>query len=220
MNVPFVQGVESFEILQSRLKETNNTWSNNILKHWETLPPTLLKVIFKAVTELKDKSPLEILDLEKQLNAKWRQTDDYQKWLESGTEWVTSDNVDFYFDKLEMPDTDDVVVYEAPQETQDETPMVCPVTGQSSGAVCPVTGQSSAASASCPVTGQSSTGDDSAAVCPATGKTASTAVCPVSGKSDASTDESSGCPFSKGQTIADDKAVCPVTGQSASTNNA
>lgn len=188
---------ESFEDLVSRLKEHDSNWSKNILAHWNTLPPTLLQVIFKAVT-VASKNPLELLALEQKLNSKWRQTEDYKEWLRSKDNWSQDESLEFYFEEELEVSKEEPVVYEAPQETQDDAPAVCPVTGQTSAAaVCPVTGQSSAP-AVCPVTGQS--GMDSN-------------VCPVTGQR---SEEPSACPVS-GQK-ADVAAVCPVTGQKSESN--
>jgi hypothetical protein len=85
--------------LKERLEAVDNTWSKTILNHWSTLPPTLLKVIFKAVKESANKNPFEILALEKKLNSKWRQTEDYKEWLRSKNNWVDT-SVDFYFEEL------------------------------------------------------------------------------------------------------------------------
>ena len=148
--------------LKDRLQAVDNTWSQTILHHWNTLPPTLLQVIFKAVKECENKSPFDILALERKMNSKWRQTGDYKVWLRGKSDWV-DDSVDFYFDSLDLPESsEEPVIYEAPQEVlEDEAPAICPVTGQvaSTSAVCPVSGQASAATGpACPF-GYSATQD-------------------------------------------------------------
>lgn len=136
------------------------------MNHWKTLPITLLKVIFRAVQESKDMTPFEILKLEKDLNCKWRQTDDYKVWLRSQSTWSDDASVDFYFEKVQELDTSECVVYEAVQE-------------QTSEAVCPVTGQK-AAQAKCPFSKEEQT-----PTCPVSGqKMLSTEGCPFNKKSD------------------------------------
>lgn len=194
---------DSFDDLKRRLEEYDATWSKTILAHWKTLPPVLLRVVFRAVKEAS-KNPLELLTLEQRLNAKWRQTEDYKEWLRSKDGWVQEKEeveklVDSYFEGEVVLPTDEPVVYEAPQETEDDTPAVCPVTGQTSAsAVCPVTGQSNADSSVCPVTGQSST----------------PAVCLVTGQSNV---DSGVCPVT-GQRGNENENVCPVASQQAEVN--
>jgi hypothetical protein len=148
------------------------------------LPPTLLKVIFKAVQECEHKSPVQILALEKKLNSKWRQTEDYKEWLRSKNNWVDND-VDFYFKDLEVPKCqDEAVVYEAPQKQEEEgVTAVCPVTGQksSANAVCPVSKKDALDTNTCPITGQRG--------------------------------DTTGCPVSHNSKEVVDPYVCPVTGQ-------
>jgi hypothetical protein len=221
--------------LKERLEQEDNTWSKTILNYWNSLPPTLLKVIFKSVKQSETMTPFDILALEKKLNSKWRQTQDYKEWLRSKNNW-TDDNVDFYFKDLELPLTsaDEVVVYEAPQETEEDTvPMVCPVTGQKSSATasCPVGGDKMAGTGAnvCPVTGQCGDIDMNSAAaangkCPYINRNvqADTAVCPVTGQKAADEVKIDGeaaegkCPYINGQ-IKEDKAVCPVSGQTSST---
>lgn len=40
----FLKNVDSFEDLVKRLEGMDNRWSKDILSHWRTLPPKLLKV--------------------------------------------------------------------------------------------------------------------------------------------------------------------------------
>lgn len=158
--------------------------------------------------------PFQILALEKKLNAKWRQTEDYKEWLRSKNNWVDT-SVDFYFEELESTESEEApVVYEAVQETEQE-PLVCPVTGQTSSdtTVCPVGG------------------DKRANVCPVGGDKLAN-VCPVTGSVKVENSEQGQCPFANGNPIQVDsdptdgkcpyineqkqQAVsCPVTGQKA-----
>lgn len=177
-------------------------------------------MIFEAVRKCEHLSPLEILDLEKKLNQKWRQTKEYQQWLQGEQEWVDT-SVDFYFEEVENNSLEKPVVFEALQETEEEEAMVCPVTGQKSAggcpvkaqqeSKCPVTGQVSSTGAGCPVSGQKeevqgkcpvSGQSEAQAKCPVSGQMSSNATnqdisgkCPVSGQQSKSTTE--GCPFSK-----------------------
>lgn len=208
-----LQAADSFEDLKRRLEENDTTWSKTILKHWSTLPPVLLNVIYKAVEECKDKSPFDILQLEQKLNAKWRQSEDYKEWLRSKHDWISEEAqvaaaIDAYFQDLTLPSiSDEAVVYEAPQETQeDAAPAVCPVTGQTSSttAVCPVSSAHATPKAAvCPVTGQ----QGEASFAGSEGK------CPFN-KAEKQTEKSAGgCPFSKDQQNELLKgASCPVTG--------
>ncbi|KAI9482946.1 MAG: hypothetical protein EXX96DRAFT_606029 [Benjaminiella poitrasii] len=194
---------ESFDDLKDRLEAIGNNWSKTILAYWDTLPPVLLRVIFKAVKEYSNKEPLELLVLEQKLNEKWRHTDDYKEWLRSKNAWVhdaeqINNLVDtFYFgEDLELSD-EEVVVYKAPQETQEDADMpgVCPVTGKkSTAAVCPVTGASNSNNVY-PVNGQSASAESF------------------------SDNNANGCPFSNksiSQEFTDmPPGVCPVTFQGA-----
>ncbi|KAG1463947.1 hypothetical protein G6F56_005182 [Rhizopus delemar] len=110
----------------------NNQWSNLILEHWAKLPPTLLNVVFRAVKQSETLTFEEILDLERDLNAKWRQTEDYKQWLVSKDQWET-ENEEFYFQTLKLPSEKQTVVYEIQEPS---APLVCPVTGQA-GLSCP-----------------------------------------------------------------------------------
>lgn len=202
--------------MKERLETEDNTWSKNILNHWSKLPPTLLKVIFRAVKECEDKSPFEILALEKKINSKWRQTEDYKEWLRSGSQWNDTD-VDFYFTDLELPTfSDEPAVFEAVQETEeDSAPVVCPVTGMksSSSSACPASsGKDTNASNVCPVTGQTGPVEQT------TETQASSSACPVSGqvKSDASIEK---CPYISGQKQQENISVCPVTGGKSSSTS-
>ncbi|KAG0167946.1 Enoyl-CoA hydratase EchA9 [Apophysomyces sp. BC1034] len=181
---------ESFEDLLDRLKKTDNKWSKTILAYWDTLPPTLIKVVFKAVQKSRDiKEASEVLKMENNLNAKWRQTEDYRQWIaDNGGNWAgrleetDEESVQFYFDDLDV-DEATPVIYDAPAEKPTD-PMVCPVTGQKGAMACPVTGQTSIPqedAAVCPVTGQSSIPQEGAAVCPVTGQKSASSGCPVSG---------------------------------------
>ena len=128
--------------------------------------------MFKAVNACSEMDPAKVLAFERQLNHRWRRTEDFEKWRRNETEWST-ENVDFYFEQVKESTMDDAIIYEAPKE--EESVAVCPVTGQrSDGAVCPVTGQASS-EAKCPVSGQTS----SETKCPVTGQTQS---CPVAGQ--------------------------------------
>jgi enoyl-CoA hydratase/carnithine racemase len=207
--------VESLEDIEQRLKNTDNAWSKTILDHWHTLPPALLRAVFKAVNAINTAtSPTELLNLEQNLNAKWRQTDDYRAWVSSSNEWVHDKEqvdalVDFYFDGGDSKaSSEKLVVYEAPQDTEDE-PVVCPVTGQksSSGAgVCPVGGASSKTISVCPVTGRRSEDTQEANICPATGQCAANTE---------ANNEDNKCPVAN---MNKDKAMCPVTGQKSEDN--
>ncbi|KAI8339297.1 hypothetical protein BD560DRAFT_412610 [Blakeslea trispora] len=150
------EDAKTFDELVARLQQTDNNWSKAILNHWKTLPPVLLRVIFRAVRDSSNMNPIEVLDLESRLNAKWRQTKDYRLWLQNQSTWTSEDldkEVDFYFDALELPESQDNVVYHAPQPKEDHI-AVCPVTGQKaeSGNACPVASIQKA----CPVTGKTS----------------------------------------------------------------
>ncbi|GAN07464.1 hypothetical protein MAM1_0162c06961 [Mucor ambiguus] len=203
---------ESLEGIKRRLEDAGTTWSKTILNHWSTLPPVLLNVIYKAVEDCKDKSPLDILELEQKLNAKWRQSEDYKEWLRSKHDWIFEETqvaaaVNAYFQDLELPIlSDKAAVYEAPQETQEEA----------APAVCPVTGQASSAAAACPVS--SAYAAPKAAVCPVTGQQAETSSAVSEGKCPFNKTEQTekavgGCPFSKDQQNELMKgASCPVTG--------
>ncbi|CAO3703375.1 unnamed protein product [Rhizopus stolonifer] len=74
----------------------------------------------------------EILDLERDLNAKWRQTEDYKQWLISKDQWET-ENEEFYFQTLKLSSEKQTVVYKVQEPS---VPLVCPVTGQA-GLSCP-----------------------------------------------------------------------------------
>ncbi|KAI7907675.1 uncharacterized protein BX663DRAFT_547367 [Cokeromyces recurvatus] len=200
---------KSFDDLKSRLEAVDNHWSKTILAHWDTLPSVLLRVIFKAVKEYNNKSPLEMLALEQELNAKWRQTEDYKEWLRCKNTWVSdSEQVnslvnDFYFTKdLELPN-EEAVVYEAPQEEKEETKMMLP-------GVCPVTGQKSVSGAVCPVTGQQAIENDDISnnVCPVTGQKAEISPTTTTDNMKAA----SKCPFANRSTSSNNR-VCPFTGQ-------
>lgn len=214
------------------MEQENNIWSKTILNHWNALPPTLLQVIFKAVKQSATVAPLDILALEKKLNSKWRQTEDYKEWLRSKNNW-TDDDVDFYFEDLELPTAnDEAVVYEAPQETEEgnSVPMVCPVTGQkpSATAVCPVGRDKMALAAAgvdsnvCPVSGQRGDGVDMSNAAATNGKcpyisdnatqqakSTEAAVCPVSGQK--SEGDAGKFPYMNGQETTLDVSVCPVS---------
>ncbi|KAI8636227.1 hypothetical protein BD408DRAFT_426496 [Parasitella parasitica] len=222
---------ESFSNLKDRLEAVDSIWSRTILNHWNTLPTSLLNVVFKAVDMCKDKPPFDVLALEQKLNAKWRQTEDYNEWSRSKNEWISDESqidaiVDSYFQDLKLPAISDeaAAVYEAPQETEQElAPAMCPVTGQISSAttacpafaaaaaVCPVTGQTSSSTATCPVsTTDTNTNVSAAAACPVTGKRADNSAndeskCPFSDSHTAEKPEkmlsAGGCPFSKDQQI-------------------
>ncbi|CEP10592.1 hypothetical protein [Parasitella parasitica] len=214
---------ESFRDLKDRLEAADSAWSKTILNHWSTLPPVLLNVVFKAVNMCKDKSPFDILALEQKLNAKWRQTEDYNEWSRSKNQWIFEKSqvdvtVDSYFQDLEFPNISaDAAVYEAPQETEQELALaVCPVTGQKSSAtaacpvfaakadsaVCPVTGQTASATATCPVsTANTNTSVSVAATCPVTGKPA-----------DKSLADQSKCPFSDSVTVKESEEAPSASG--------
>ncbi|KAK4512610.1 uncharacterized protein ATC70_003313 [Mucor velutinosus] len=204
---------DSFEDLQHRLEKAGTTWSKTILKHWSTLPPVLLNVIYKAVEDCKQKSPFDILELEQKLNAKWRQSEDYKEWLRSKHDWISEEAevaaaVDAYFQDLELPAiSDEAAVYEAPQETEeDAAPAVCPVTGQTSSAtaVCPVSSVHAAPkTAVCSVTGQQAEAYSAG----------SEGKCPFNKSEEQIEKPTGGCPFSKDQQKELMKgATCPVTG--------
>ncbi|KAL7326907.1 hypothetical protein PS15p_209173 [Mucor circinelloides] len=207
---------DSFEDLKRRLEESDTTWSKNILKHWCGLPPVLLNVIYNAVAHCKDKSPLDTLELEQKLNAKWRQSEDYKEWLRSKNDWVSEESqvtaaVDAYFQDLELPTiSDEATVYEAPQETEeDAAPAVCPVTGQTASgtAVCPVSSAHATPEAAvCPVTGQQ-------AEVPSSSFASGEDKCPFNKSQEPAEKTASVCPFSKDQQNEMLKgATCPVTG--------
>lgn len=133
------------------------------MNHWKTLPRTLLKVIFRAVQQCKDMAPFEILKLEKNLNSKWRQTNDYKEWLRSKNTWSDDTSVDFYFEEVQETDTSEAVVYEAVQEQTAEA--VCPVTGQkATQTACPFSKEMQ--TTACPVTGQKESDLESTEGCP------------------------------------------------------
>ena len=126
------------------------------MAHWQTLPPVLLRVIFRAVKEASRMDAIEVLNFENKLNAKWRQTEDYRAWLRNQSVWTSEHlekEVDSYFMALELPASKESVVYKPPQSEEDNMTL-CPVTGQkaSSGNVCPVASNQNV----CPVTGQTS----------------------------------------------------------------
>lgn len=213
---------ESLEDIEQRLIDTNNAWSKTILDHWRTLPPVLLHVIFKAANSINAAtSPKELLTLERKLNAKWRQTDDYKTWLGSNDEWVSDKEkmdalVEFYFndDNTEVSDLriKELVVYEAPQET-DEL-IVCPVTGQSSSSgasVCPVGGASAKTMALCPMTA-----NNDGEKLPMANIKEKGATCPVTGQKsedNSNLSTSKGCPFSKEQLPSTtEDVILPVAG--------
>ncbi|KAI8078326.1 hypothetical protein BDF21DRAFT_452671 [Thamnidium elegans] len=197
----------SFEDLKQRLESHNTPWSKNILKHWSTLPPTLLDVIFKAVKQCQTlTNPIKILDLEKKLNQRWRQSKDYQQWIDGKQDWVDT-CTDFYLEQDENVDLDQelVLVYEVPQqvEEEEEETVVCPVTGQkSAGSICPVKGMQEV-QIKCPVTGQVSV--DGTTTCPASGQQ-EPAKCPV-------TDNSGVCPVSGQQQQSTATKDCPLSSQ-------
>lgn len=202
--------------MRERLETEDSTWSKNILNHWSTLPPTLLKVIFRAVKECEDKSPFEILALEKKLNSKWRQTEDYKEWLRSGSQWNDTD-VEFYFADLELPEiSDEPAIFEAVQELEDDSaPVVCPVTGMksSSSSACPASsGKDASALNVCPVTGQTGTVENT------DGFQASPSTCPVSGQVNSEVGIEK-CPYISGQKQQENTAVCPVTGGKSSSTS-
>ncbi|CEG63904.1 hypothetical protein RMATCC62417_00971 [Rhizopus microsporus] len=132
------ESAESFESLKSQLESIHNKWADTILDHWNSLPPTLLKVVFRAVKQMDTMEPIDVLELEQKLNAKWRQTEDYKEWLRSGKNWSDEEDVEFYFTDLTLPSLSDGVVYQAPVE-QESQALVCPVTGQTASS-CPVAG--------------------------------------------------------------------------------
>lgn len=111
----------------------NNTWSKTILDHWNTIPPVLLRVIFRAVKQIDTLTFKDLLALEQKLNSKWRQTENYKEWLISKNNWIVEDE-GFYFQDLELPSLseDEAVVYQvsAEPQQQENRPLVCPVTGQ------------------------------------------------------------------------------------------
>ncbi|KAG1046203.1 hypothetical protein G6F43_011153 [Rhizopus delemar] len=124
---------ESFEDLKNKLTVINNTWSKTILDHWNTIPPVLLRVIFRAVKQIDTLTFKDLLALEQKLNSKWRQTENYKEWLRSKNNWIEEDE-GFYFQDLELPSLseDEAVVYQvsAEPQQQENRPLVCPVTGQ------------------------------------------------------------------------------------------
>ncbi|KAI8388814.1 uncharacterized protein BYT42DRAFT_492412 [Radiomyces spectabilis] len=209
--------VDSFEKLVNKLKSVDSRWSRTILDHWRTLPPALLKATFMAVQKAKTMEPNQVLELEHTLNAKWRQSQDYYRWLDDNTtntwtgdlESTDETAVDSYFDDLLLPECDGQV-YVAPEDPdQDTSGMVCPVTGK--GGVCPVGGKSAAIApvgAVCPVTGQGQA-MDGMAQCPIKGLQTPAdmaAECPVTGKKGA-------CPVGSATNVDSTPNVCPVTGQ-------
>ncbi|ORX45079.1 hypothetical protein DM01DRAFT_252206 [Hesseltinella vesiculosa] len=179
----------TFAHLVNDLESLDSSWSRKILDHWATMPPVLLKAIYKATQDMSGKSPEEILTLEEQINKAWRSSADYDAYSSKTGQWQSSlksddDNelVAAYFATDILPPQDDVgFEYEVTEKDVFEQPMLaCPVTGQmSAGATCPVTGQTSTSEAKCPVTGQSSTND---AKCPVTGQSSANgeARCPMS----------------------------------------
>ncbi|KAF7732733.1 hypothetical protein EC973_000004 [Apophysomyces ossiformis] len=199
---------ETFEDLLERLKSKNDYWSKTILSHWDALPPNLLKatmtrrdgarnVVFKAVQESRNLREVgKVLQLESNLNAKWRQTDDYRRWIENKMDWTgrleepDEQAIRFYFEEDLIPNEGIPVIYDAPAEKPKEV-AVCPVTGQKGALACPVSGQVAleAATAVCPVTGQRSSQE---ATCPVTAQTSTeqgATTCPVTGQKSIS-----GCP--------------------------
>jgi predicted ester cyclase len=140
-------------------------------------------------------NPLEILNLEKNLNSKWRQTDDYKEWLKSKNTWSDDASVDFYFEKVQESSTlDEPVVFEAVQEQATEA--VCPVTGQKA-ATCP---EQDKAKAKCPFNKDE---QSEMSACPVSGQKAAT--CPEQDKAKAK------CPFNKDEQS--EVSACPVSGQ-------
>ncbi|KAI9278549.1 hypothetical protein BDA99DRAFT_600202 [Phascolomyces articulosus] len=226
--------------LKNKLKELNTRWSNKILDHWNTLPPTLVEAVFKGVKACGEMDPTKVLDLERHLNHQWRRTKDFEQWYQkeskkdeegekeedttSNIEWASDEEVDFYFKetetenekKVEEDGKEEVIIYEAPEE--EEPVVVCPITGQRSNggaAVCPVTGQAGATSINgadkCPVTGQSAS-NGAAAVCPVTGQREEngSSGCPINGKG-ASNGPATVCPVT-GQKEENSSSGCPVNG--------
>ncbi|KAI9277606.1 hypothetical protein BY458DRAFT_504583 [Sporodiniella umbellata] len=122
---------DSFPEIQSRLEKVKTAWSSQILAGWKRMPTTLLHVIVRALTMALPDDPQQVFQLETNLNAKWRQTTDYQQWLHQSSYGPLA-NVDFYFGTLE-----NVPAKESypPLEIQ-SPPVVCPITGQV-GLVCP-----------------------------------------------------------------------------------
>ncbi|KAI9488982.1 hypothetical protein BDB00DRAFT_876866 [Zychaea mexicana] len=207
---------KTLEELKTKLKGMDTRWSNKILDHWKSLPPALVEAVFKGVKSCSEMDPVKVLDLERQLNCRWRRTKEFERWHRQDlttADTMDSESVDFFFKESEKTDAEDnatTVVYEAPKEDTDDTVAVCPITGQRSdgAAVCPITGQKE--TDKCPVTGQSSTA--TGAACPVTGQRQEehdVSACPVAGKkvSDAQTMV---CPVTRQQA-----ASCPVTGQQA-----
>ncbi|KAI8970707.1 hypothetical protein BDB01DRAFT_814354 [Pilobolus umbonatus] len=161
----------TFEALEEGLRKDNSKWSQSILNHWQRMPPTLLRVIFKAINQTRSMAPSEILVLERSLNSYWRQTKDYEEWLKEGSRWAqgkeVEETVDSYFRCTSLSHNVAPVIYEA-IEKEEEVP-VCPVTGQRATAagegcpsqkgmndVCPVTGQQASLSMKgCPVSSSS-----------------------------------------------------------------
>ncbi|CAO3641900.1 unnamed protein product [Cunninghamella blakesleeana] len=207
---------DDFETVVEKLKEINNKWSQQILNHWNTLPPALLKTVFKASRNLENKSPSEIIKLEEKLNRKWRQTSDYQEFLKGGKEWNVDQDISFYFDDVDADSDEkekDTFVYEVTEKDFEDVPKaaVCPVTGQSSSVP-------SATASGCPFSNSSLNNTDNGATCPVTGQSA------ISNENK-STD--GGCPFSNGSlkinnnnnNNSDDITTCPVTGKNQSIEN-
>ncbi|KAI8096305.1 uncharacterized protein BX664DRAFT_323593 [Halteromyces radiatus] len=199
----------------SRLKLLDTVWSQKILTHWYTLPPILLKVIFKAVQKARNMSPLNVINMEENLNKKWRQSSDYQQFLRGETSWQGSlndddddqDIVSSYFDDIDDNDSRVVpFVYKVSEKDMiDQIDLmrmnVCPVTGQRSNNGCPV------------LAGQQQNPDDDD-VCPVTGQRNNS-------NDNNNNDDDGGCPFStelvnkKNEDASNLKTlVCPVTGQS------
>ncbi|KAI8330076.1 hypothetical protein BC941DRAFT_475842 [Chlamydoabsidia padenii] len=211
-------GLRSFDDVLAKLRSMDNAWSQKILAHWQTLPPILLRAVFKAIQDSRTMtSAQDILDLEEKLGQQWRQSEDYQQFLQGGTKWQgeLGNKDDAYPDKTQATDEkDEPFVYKVSEKDLVEvvSELVCPVTGQQS-AVCPVTGQQSAV---CPVTGQqsSTTGGCSFSnqSSQAVAKKDNNDACTVTDQQHPSS--SGGCPFSKADPS--NNAVCPVTGQSSS----
>ncbi|CAO3637470.1 unnamed protein product [Cunninghamella echinulata] len=211
-----------FDTVVTRLKEMNNRWSQKILSYWDSLPPALLKTVFKAIRESENKSPSEIIKLEENLNKKWRQTTDYQQYLKGSKEWKKDQDVSFYFNNenndKEGDKNNDLYVYEVTEKDFEEIPTnlaVCPVTGQSNNATMMMNIPSE-----CPFSKQTLNQSESNTSCPVTGQSAANTA-PSEEKS--TTSGGGGCPFSNGLLKNMDKVdatICPVTGknQSATAN--
>ncbi|KAI8991794.1 hypothetical protein BDF20DRAFT_62664 [Mycotypha africana] len=197
---------ESFDDLRLKLEEIDSLWSKNLLAYWNTLPPLLLNVVYEAVNKTASLNPLEILDLEQKLNAKWCETDDYKTWLKHKSSqdqstppsWIVdkeqvSTMVKLFFEGPSKVEgiTVEPVIYKAPQEAVEENKIpsgICPVTGQAAAneAVCPVTGQKG---------GSFAPSISTASVCPVTGQVAvNEAVCPVTGQKGGSISAANVCP--------------------------